>query len=323
MSTKFKLLVVVSLFATLLLCAAPSPASASSVTAAKAQARIVAAQVTSLDQQLNDTVAGYASAVARLSALQAQLHANRVALQIERYQLGVSQQLLAQHLVTAYKGGNAGVLNALLQGGNFDDLLTRIDYVQHLTAGDAGMVGAIQSHRRQVLATQHSLQKDLQSAQQTTASLAAQRGRLTAELSDRRSLLKGLSAEVSRLVARARAVTPVAKAATAAAAPSTAGDGTGPWWADIKSAAVANGVWAEGLYRLMEAESGGSATASNGADYGLFQYSPGTWKGSWNPWHSASILDGSAQIKATALAIHLGYGPSWWPSTYPWAFSRQ
>jgi hypothetical protein len=73
----------------------------------------------------------------------------------------------------------------------------------------------------------------------------------------------------------------------------------------------------------MEVESGGSATASNGVDYGLFQYSSGTWKGSWNPWHSASIVDGGAQIKATALAIHLGYGPAWWPSTYPWAFSRQ
>jgi hypothetical protein len=73
----------------------------------------------------------------------------------------------------------------------------------------------------------------------------------------------------------------------------------------------------------MEAESGGSATVSNGTDYGLFQYSPGTWKGSWNPWHAASIVDGSAQIKATALAIHLGYGPAWWPTTYSYAFSRQ
>ena len=160
------------------------------------------------------------------------MHANRVALRIARYQLGVSQQLLAEHLVTAYKGGNAGVLNALLQGGNFDDLLTRIDYVQHLTAGDAGMVETIEAHRRDVLASQHALLKALQGAQQTTASLAAQRSRPTAELSDRRSLLKGLGAEVGRLVARARAVTPVAKAATSAAAPSTAGDGTGPWWAD-------------------------------------------------------------------------------------------
>ena len=323
MSSRPKLVVVVSLFATLLLCALPSSASANAVAAKKAQARAVTAQISALDQRLNQTVAGYASAVGRLTAVQAQVRANRAALRLERYQLKTSQALLAGHLVTAYKGGNAGLLNALFRDGSFDDLLTRIDYVQHLTAGDASMVRAIQAHRLEVLATQGSLQKDLQDAQKTAAGLVAQRSRLTAQLGDRRSLLKGLSADVARLVAQARSVTPVAKASPTAAAPSTAGDGSGPWWPLIQSAAAANGVWAEGLYRLMEVESGGSATASNGADYGLFQYAPGTWKGSWNPWHSASIVDGGAQIKATALAIHLGYGPAWWPSTYPWAFSRQ
>jgi hypothetical protein len=323
MSTRFRLVVVVSLFATLLLCALPSSALASGVAAKRAQARAVAAQVSSLDQRLNQTVAGYASAVGRLAAVQAQVRANRVALRLERYQLTVSQELLADHLVTAYKGGNAGLLNALFQNGNFDDLLTRIDYVQHLTAGDASMVRAIEAHRREVLATQGSLQKTLKNARQTAALLDAQRSRLAAQLSDRRSLLKGLGAEVSRLVAQAKSVTPVAKAAPGVAAPSTAGDGSGVWWPLIQSAAAANGIWAEGLYRLMQAESGGSAAASNGVDYGLFQYSLGTWKGSWNPWRSASIVDGSAQIKATALAIHLGDGPAWWPFTYPYAFSRQ
>ena len=324
MSGRPKLVVVISLFATLLLCALPSSASANAVAAKKAQARIVAAQISALDQRLNQAVAGYASAMGRLTAVQAQVRANRAALRLERYQLKTSQALLAGHLVTAYKGGSAGLLNALFRDGSFDDLLTRIDYVQHLTGGDASMVRAIEAHRSEILATQGSLQKDLQNAQKTAAGLVAQRSRLTAQLGDRRSLLKGLSAEVGRLVAQAKSVTPVAKASTTvAAAPSTAGDGSGAWWPLIQSAAAANGVWAEGLYRLMEVESGGSATASNGVDYGLFQYCPGTWKGSWNPWHSASIVDGGAQIKATALAIHLGYGPTWWPSTYPWAFSRQ
>ncbi len=324
MTSTPRLVVVVSLFATLLLCALPSSASANAVAAKKAQARTVVAQISALDQRLDQTVAGYASAVGRLTAVQDQVRANRAALQLERYQLTASQAQLAGHLVTAYKGGNAGLLNALFRDGSFDDLLTRLDYVQHLTAGDADMVRAIEAHRREILATQGSLQKDLQSAQQTAAGLVTQRDRLNAELGGRRALLAGLSAEVARRVARARSVTPVAKTSTAvAAAPSTAGDGSGAWWPLIQSAAAADGIWAEGLYRLMEAESGGSATSSNGADYGLFQYAPSTWKGSWNPWHAASIFDGGAQIKATALAIHLGYGPVWWPTSYPYAFSRQ
>ena len=71
----------------------------------------------------------------------------------------------------------------------------------------------------------------------------------------------------------------------------------------------------------MMIESGGSATANNSDRYfGLFQYSHGTWSGSWNPQRSADIFDGSAQIKATALAIKQGHGPGWWGSSYAWAF---
>ncbi len=323
-SRRFRLSFVLSLFATLLLLVVPSVAAASTLATTRTQARTAAAQVAALDQRLNQTVAGYAAAAQRLDLLQSQVGAGRVALRLERYQLTMSQQQLAEHLVSAYKGGGAGVLNALFQTGSFDDLLTRIDYVQHLTGSDAGMVQAIARQKHQVQIRQASLQTALQGAQQTASQLAVRRSGLRAELGERRAMLHGLNAAVGRLVAQAKAVTPVVTPAkTSGAPPSTAGDGSGPWWPLIKSAAGADGVWAEGLYRLMLAESGGSAAASNGIDYGLFQFAPGTWKGSWNPYGAASILDGGAQIRATALAIHLGYGPSWWPSTYPWAFSRQ
>jgi hypothetical protein len=247
-----------------------------------------------------------------------------VALRFDQYELRISQEQLADHLVLAYKDGNAGVLDAVFQRGSFDDLLTRLDYVQHLTSGDAGLAQAIALHHRRVLTENAALQTALTAAEQTASQLSTQRGRLNAELGQRRSLLHGLTAAVGRLVAQGKAVTPVVSAAKSAGTPpSTAGDGTGPWWTQIKSAAAANGIWAEGLYRLMLAESGGSATSSNGVDMGLFQYSSATWSGSWNPWHAASIFDGGAQIKATALAIRLGDGFSWWPTTYPWAFSRQ
>ena len=96
------------------------------------------------------------------------------------------------------------------------------------------------------------------------------------------------------------------------------GDGAGPWWSLIQSAAASNGVSARGMYRLMMIESGGSATVVGpGGYYGLFQYAPTTWSGSWNPWRSSSITDGAAQIKATALAIRQGYGHAWWDLPTP------
>ena len=44
----------------------------------------------------------------------------------------------------------------------------------------------------------------------------------------------------------------------------------------------------------MMIESGGYASiVGPGGYYGLFQYHPSTWKGSWNPYRSASITDGA------------------------------
>ena len=94
---------------------------------------------------------------------------------------------------------------------------------------------------------------------------------------------------------------------------------SGEWLPLIRIAAARYRVSADGLYRLMQLESGGNRYA--GRTYkGLFQYYPGTWRGSWNPWRGNSIYDGWSQIRATAYAIHRGMGPGHWPNTYPRAF---
>jgi len=73
------------------------------------------------------------------------------------------------------------------------------------------------------------------------------------------------------------------------------------------------------LYRMMMLESGGQPTV--GTTYkGLFQYAPSQWVRHWNPWRHESIFNGWAQIRATALALSKGMGPSQWPNTYPMAF---
>jgi hypothetical protein len=128
-------------------------------------------------------------------------------------------------------------------------------------------------------------------------------------------LLASVEESVRQLAAETKPATPRPSVAETAAA------GDGEWWPIIKRAAAANGVSADGMYRLMMAESGGSATiVAAGGYHGLYQYSLTTWRGSWNPYRSASIYDGEAQIKASALAISRGWGPSFWPTTFDWAF---
>ncbi len=65
------------------------------------------------------------------------------------------------------------------------------------------------------------------------------------------------------------------------------------------------------MWAVMLCESSGRANAVAGEYYGLFQYSPATWAGDWNPYRDQSILDARAQIFATAKAWYEG-NQGWW-----------
>jgi hypothetical protein len=91
----------------------------------------------------------------------------------------------------------------------------------------------------------------------------------------------------------------------------------GKWMPIIKIAARKYHVKADGMYRMMMRESGGGRYAgASSAFKGLFQYWTGAWAASWNPWRHDSIYDGSSQIFATAYAIHKGWGPQFWTTTF-------
>jgi hypothetical protein len=176
---------------------------------------------------------------------------------------------------------------------------------------------------RQLETRAQCLIADKRTAQRLVTKREAEVKQIRARLSERRALLSGVRDQIRTLVAKQEA-TPASS--TQIVTPPDAGGGSGTggqgqWWVLIQGAADANGVSARGMYRLMMIESGGSSSAVGpGGYYGLFQYAPTTWKGSWNPYRSASISDGAAQIKATAVALHLGYGHAWWDPSYSWAF---
>ena len=89
------------------------------------------------------------------------------------------------------------------------------------------------------------------------------------------------------------------------------------WRPIIEIAARKYGVNADGIYRMMMAESGGRSYAGAASAFkGLFQYCSSTWGASWNPWRHDSIYDGSSQIFATAYAIHKGMGAQMWTTTF-------
>ena len=302
-------------------------AQASELSDQRVQVREIAAQVAALDLQLEASVARYAEAAQDLDYLQRQIGDNQKELDFARVQLRLAGQDLDQRAEALYKQGSASFLDVVLGSSSFDELLVEVDYFRRVGRRDADIVAAVERHGKRVAAQREQLEADLAKAKSLTDQRARERAAVEAALGDREALLKGVRAKVLRLqdALRQRADEAAAgqDAASSGGGTATPGGllGEGVWWPLIQEVAKDNGVSADGLYRLMMAESGGVANASNGVNKGLFQYADGTWMGSWNPWRASSIFDGAAQIRATGLAIKLGYGPGWWSSTYSWAFS--
>jgi hypothetical protein len=175
---------------------------------------------------------------------------------------------------------------------------------------DAGLLTQLR-HARHALATAHTA---VVAARQ--AYLLAQQGNAAGSLDTYRHKLVVARAHARSMERAVRRLSSAYRRQQAYAAAVARGD----WAAVIKKVAAQEHVSAAGLTKMMKLESGGRASARNGVYCGLFQYCASTWHAAWNPWRHASIWSGEAQIRATARAIHRGYGPSMWPNTYRMAF---
>ncbi|GEM_PF-2268730 len=71
------------------------------------------------------------------------------------------------------------------------------------------------------------------------------------------------------------------------------------------------------MWRVLLCESSARSDAYNasGPYIGLYQYSPATWGGNWNPYRNYSIYNAQAQIYATAAAWQQSH-QSWWECYY-------
>lgn len=278
-------------------------------------AAAVAAQVREIDAAVAQAVAEYARAAAALEAVRRQVAENRRLQRLGELQLAVAREMLVSRAVTLYKTGDVDALDAVFAADDFGELVTDLALVRRVADSDRDVVREIERTRRELADRAVRLRADERTAERLVAECRARVAEVRRRLAEREALLGRLRAEERRQTVRA------ATAASATYVASASGAAAGRWWPLIRAAAAANGVSARGLYRLMMAESGGVPTIVGPGGYiGLFQYSPATWRGAWNPWRARPITDGAAQIRATALAVAQGRGPSWWGATYAWAF---
>lgn len=317
-------LVGLALLAVLALATAAVPASARTgeLQGVRAKAKALSTDVAALDAQIDAAVQRCTRATDSLAAVRGQISDNKRLEKLALRELDVARATLAARAAALYKHDDVTALDAILTADDFGDLVSRLTMVQSIARGDRDVLRTVERTKRELADRAVSLVADERIARKLVVQRDAEIKSIKAQLGDRQAMLEGVRAEIRGLAARQKPATPTSGATVKPPSGGGDGGGQGQWWPLIQQAAGANGVSARGMYRLMMIESGGYASIVGlGGYYGLFQYHPATWKGSWNPYRSAGITDGAAQIRATALALKMGYGHAWWDPSYSWAFS--
>ena len=321
----------VALAAALLALVLPSAlrATGAQLLSARAQAEQLSRQIAGLDAGIDAATGRCARAGDALRDVRRSVARNRRLQATGREDLAAARAALAQRAVALYKQDEISTLAAILSADDFTVMVGRLSLVHDIVSADKAIVRRVEQAQRRL---QHRA-AELAAGERAARRLVRRRDRelaaIKARLGERQELLDSTRADIRRLVAQQTPAAPAPEPAATSPAPSSggssggapAGTGSGPWWSLIEQAAAVNGVSARGMYKLMMVESGGDASVVGpGGYFGLFQYAPATWRGSWNPYRGRSITDGAAQIKATALALRLGYGHAWWDPSYSYAF---
>jgi peptidoglycan hydrolase CwlO-like protein len=304
-------------------------ARATGVSAKRSQAAAMTVEIATLKARASAANSSWLIAQRKLEAVRKAVKSSSQELTKARDRYQGAREVVAQRAAAMYKQRDLTLVDVLMRSGSFGEMVSQVRLFACMADYDRDVLADL----RQTKADVESKHQELVAAREAARLLVLQRKQESAytqfALSTQQQQLAGLQSEIKEMQASLRQPSPTASplqadtgtATSQVTTPATSSSPSGGWWPAIRAAASANGISAAGLYKLMMIESGGIQTIVGGGQFcGLFQYWPPAWKASWNPYRAANIFDGAAQIKATALAIGMGKGPSWWPNSYQHAF---
>ena len=176
-----------------------------SISAKRAEAESVLAQIQEIDGQLSHAIESYNLANVKLDRIKAELKTNSRHLTIARSSLKAAQGHLSARLVALYKNGSdGGTIEVLLGAKSIDDLLNRLDAVDRVSEQDARVLREVKSFRAQVIERKGRLERAQKAQVQVVADKAAQRSSIESQLSERQRLLSSIKDQIASLEAAER-----------------------------------------------------------------------------------------------------------------------
>jgi cell wall-associated NlpC family hydrolase len=194
-----------AIFVAVALASVKTAAADPSVSAKRAEAQGVLAQIQEIDGQLSHAIEAYNLANVKLDAIRGELRTNSRHLTIARTSLEAAQAHLSERLVALYKnGGDGSTIEVLLGAKSIDDLLNRLDAVDRVSEQDARVLREVKSFRAQVIERKGRLERAKKAQVQVVADKASQRSSIEGQLAERRRLLSTIKDQIASLEAAER-----------------------------------------------------------------------------------------------------------------------
>lgn len=205
----------------------PSLATASPISAKKAQLQQVQGRLDKVYMQADVAVEKYNQATAQLTTVRQQIKENARLLKVAEYNLSIARQQLETRATDIYKTRDTGFVDVIFTATNFDDLVSQLNLMQRLGNSDVDTMRSIDAYRRDINDRRIKLDADKKSAAKLVADRAAQKTQILGLQNKLEQMTAGIKSEIKKLQDQAAAAARARAAAAAAAASGGSGGGSG------------------------------------------------------------------------------------------------
>jgi cell wall-associated NlpC family hydrolase len=169
----------------------------------QAEAQSVMGQVQQLDASLERVIQAYDLATVKLNRVRADLKANQAQLRVAKQSLDRAQAALSARLVSLYtSGGQSDSLEVLLGASSLDDLVSRFNTANRISAQDTQVLAQVAHFDKEVKARQVRLKHATAEAAALVRERASERASIQGQLSARRALLSSIRGQIAHLQAQ-------------------------------------------------------------------------------------------------------------------------
>jgi cell wall-associated NlpC family hydrolase len=188
------------LFAGLLGASAPR-AHADQISAKRAQAQGVLAQLQSLDAKAQQANSAYQAATQKLRFVEHKLQVNHLALGVARGNFARAQRRLARRLVAIYTSQDQQSSLAVLLGArSIDDLMSRIEAANAMSKQDTALIQQVVGFQHQIVQRRTMLRTERARQHRLVAERAAERNQIEGRLASERHLYSTVRFQIQQMI---------------------------------------------------------------------------------------------------------------------------